>query len=38
MEATLPAEEDITEEYLPVRFLSNITELGVFELEEEARR
>lgn len=32
MEATLPAESDITDEYLPVRFRSNITELGVFEL------
>ncbi len=32
MEATLPAEDDITEEYLPVCFRSNITELGVFEL------
>ncbi len=32
MEATLPADEDIEDEYVPVRFRSVITELGVFEL------
>ena len=32
MEATLPAAEDAADTYVPVRFLSRITELGVFEL------
>jgi hypothetical protein len=30
--SALPAEEKFTEGYVPVRFLSKITELGVFEL------
>ncbi|MBN2023508.1 MAG: Hsp70 family protein [Pirellulales bacterium] len=32
LEMTLPADESIDEPYVPVRFLSRITELGVFEL------
>jgi len=32
LEATLPADESIDEPYVPVRFLSRITELGMFEL------
>jgi len=32
MEATLPAAEDQADQYVPVRFLSRITELGVLEL------
>jgi hypothetical protein len=32
LEATLPADEAIEEPYVPVRFHSQITELGVFEL------
>lgn len=32
METTLPADESIDEEYVPVRFHSRITELGTFEL------
>ncbi len=32
LEATLPADETIAEDYVPVRFQSHITELGVFEL------
>jgi len=32
LEATLPASEDSDEEYVPVRFHSRITELGVLEL------
>ncbi len=32
METTLPADEDIEEPYVPVRFQSRITELGMFEL------
>lgn len=32
LEATLPPAEDLEESYVPVRFQSRITELGVFEL------
>lgn len=32
LEATLPPVEDLEDEYVPVRFHSHITELGVFEL------
>ena len=32
LEATLPREDGIDEDYVPVRFQSQITELGVFEL------
>jgi hypothetical protein len=32
LEATLPPVEDLEDEYVPVRFHSRITELGVFEL------
>ena len=32
LEATLPADEDLQDEYVPVKFQSRITELGVFEL------
>jgi hypothetical protein len=32
LEATLPASEDSDDEYVPVRFHSRITELGVLEL------
>lgn len=32
LETTLPAAEDVAEEYVPVRFHSRITELGMFEL------
>ena len=32
LEATLPPAEDLQEPYVPVRFHSQITELGVFEL------
>jgi len=32
LETTLEQEEDIEEDYVPVRFQSHITELGVFEL------
>jgi hypothetical protein len=32
LEATLPPVEDLTDSYVPVRFHSHITELGVFEL------
>lgn len=32
LEATLPVEEDVDDDYAPVRFQSRITELGVFEL------
>lgn len=32
LEATLPAEDGIEDEYLPVQFRSRVTELGVFEL------
>jgi hypothetical protein len=32
LEATLPADESIEEAYVPVRFRSRITELGMFEL------
>lgn len=32
LEATLPPDDTIEEEYVPVRFQSHITELGVFEL------
>lgn len=32
LEATLPAEEAVEEPYVPVRFRSRITELGMFEL------
>ncbi|MGQ9576102.1 MAG: Hsp70 family protein [Thermoguttaceae bacterium] len=32
LEATLPADESIEEDYVPVRFQSRITELGVLEL------
>jgi len=32
LEATLPADDDIDEPYLPVKFQSRITELGMFEL------
>lgn len=32
LEATLPADETLGESYVPVRFQSRITELGVFEL------
>jgi len=32
LEATLPPDETIAEDYVPVRFQSHITELGVFEL------
>ena len=30
--ATLPADESVSESYVPVKFQSRITELGVFEL------
>ena len=32
MEAALPRDEAVEEDYVPVRFQSHITELGVFEL------
>jgi hypothetical protein len=32
LEATLPPAEDLEDPYVPVRFHSHITELGVFEL------
>ena len=32
LEATLPRDESIEEDYVPVRFQSRITELGMFEL------
>ena len=32
LEATLPPVEDLTDQYVPVRFHSKITELGVLEL------
>ena len=32
LEANLPAADDLTEDFVPVRFRSRITELGVFEL------
>ena len=32
LEAQLPADDKFTEGYVPVKFLSRITELGVFEL------
>ena len=32
LETKLPANEKLEEEYVPVRFMSRITELGVFEL------
>jgi molecular chaperone DnaK (HSP70) len=32
LEATLPADEEVDESYVPVRFHSRITELGMFEL------
>ena len=32
LEATLPADEAIDEPYVPVKFHSRLTELGVFEL------
>ncbi len=32
LEATLPADESIEEDYVPVTFQSRITELGMFEL------
>ena len=32
LEATLPADDDLQEDYVPVKFQSRITELGVFEL------
>jgi len=32
LEAALPKDEGTTEDYVPVRFQSNITELGIFEL------
>ncbi len=32
LETTLPADEEGDEQYIPVRFHSRITELGVFEL------
>jgi hypothetical protein len=32
LEATLAADESIEEDYVPVRFQSRITELGMFEL------
>ena len=32
LEATLPADESLDQTYVPVRFHSKVTELGVFEL------
>ena len=32
LEATLPADEKISEDYVPVKFHSKVTELGMFEL------
>ena len=32
METTLPADEAADDSYVPVRFHSNVTELGMFEL------
>lgn len=38
LEATLPADETIEEQYVPVKFRSRITELGMFELWSVATR
>jgi hypothetical protein len=32
LEATLPADESLDQRYVPVKFHSKVTELGVFEL------